>query len=86
VEQYSYRGPQGEQRQIAISPLFEYKMEKDPVIGTEIPVVTGVNGVEAQKLIESDPDMKEAFQVFVKSKGEKYKNQTFTDQIGRAHV
>ena len=79
VEQYSYRGPQGEQRQIAISPLFEYKMEKDPVIGTEIPVVTGVNGVEAQKLIESDPDMKEAFQVFVKSKGEKYKNQTFTD-------
>lgn len=79
LEQYSYRGPQGETRQMAISPLFEYKMEKDPVIGTEVPVVTGVNGVEAQKLIESDPDMKEAFEVFVKSKGEKYKNQTFTD-------
>jgi hypothetical protein len=79
VEQYSYRGPKGETRQIAISPLFEYKMEKDPVIGAEVPVVTGVNGVEAQKLIESDQDMKEAFQVFVKNKGEKYKNQTFVD-------
>ena len=78
-EQYSYRGPQGEERKIAISPLFEYKMEKDPVIGTEVPVVTGINGVEAQKLIESDPDMKESFEVFVKDRGLKYKEQTFTD-------
>jgi len=78
-EQYSYRGPQGEERKIAISPLFEYKMEKDPVIGTEVPKVTGINGVEAQNLIESDPDMKEAFEVFVKNRGDKYKTQTFTD-------
>lgn len=69
LEQYSFRGPQGETRQIAISPLFEYKMEKDPVIGTEVPVVTGVNGIEAQKLINSDPDIREAYEVFVKSKG-----------------
>jgi hypothetical protein len=35
--------------------------------------------VEAQRLIESDPDMKEAFEVFVKNRGDKYKTQTFTD-------
>lgn len=78
-EQYSYRGPQGEERKIAISPLFEYKMEKDPVIGTEVPKVTGINGVEAQNLIESDPDMKEAFDVFVKNNATKYQDQTLYD-------
>lgn len=69
LTQYTYRGRDGEQRQIAISPLFEYKMEKDPVLGTEVPKVTGVNGIEAQKLIESDPDIKERYDVFVKSRG-----------------
>jgi hypothetical protein len=78
-QQYSYRGPGAETRQISISPLFEYKMEKDPVVGTEVPVVTGINGVEAQKLIESDQDMKEAFDVFVKNRAELNKSKTYID-------
>ena len=78
-QQYTYRGPGGETRQIGISPLFEYKMEKDPVVGTEVPVVTGINGVEAQKLIESDQDMKEAFDVFVKNRAELNKAKTYID-------
>jgi hypothetical protein len=78
-QQYSYRGPGGETRQIGISPLFEYKMEIDPVVGTEVPVVTGINGVEAQKLIESDQDMKEAFDVFVKNRAELNKSKTYID-------
>lgn len=54
-------------------------MEIDPVVGTEVPVVTGINGVEAQKLIESDQDMKEAFDVFVKNRAELNKSKTYID-------
>jgi len=78
-QQYSYRGPGGKTVQIGISPLFEYKMETDPVVGTEVPVVTGINGVEAQKLIESDQDMKEAFDVFVRNRAEANKSKTYID-------
>jgi len=78
-QQYTYRGPNGETKQIDISPIFEYKMEKDPVVGTEVPVVTGINGIEAQKLIESDQDMKEAFDVYVKNRAELNKAKTYID-------
>jgi hypothetical protein len=67
---YSIEAPGGgTTKQVEMSPLFEYKWEKDPFTGGEVPVVTGVNGVEAQKLIDSDPDIREAYDVFVKSKG-----------------
>jgi hypothetical protein len=67
---YSIEAPGGgTTKQVEMSPLFEYKWEKDPFTGGEVPVVTGVNGIEAQKLIDSDPDIREAYDVFVKSKG-----------------
>jgi hypothetical protein len=66
-------------KQVDVSPLFDYKWEKDPFTGGEVPVVTGVNGVEAQKLIKSDPDMNDAFDVFVKNNANKYQDQDFID-------
>lgn len=67
---YSIEAPSGgTTKQVEMSPLFEYKWEKDPFTGGEVPVVTGVNGIEAQKLIDSDPDIREAYDVFVKNKG-----------------
>ena len=66
-------------KQVDMSPLFDYKWEKDPFTGGEVPVVTGVNGVEAQKLIDSDTDMKEAFEVYVKNNANKYQDRDFID-------
>lgn len=80
LQQYSYRGKDNVSRNMAISPLFEYKKQYDPALGAEVPMVTGVNGVEAQKLIESDPDMKDAFKVWVDNRTKEYQtNRTFYD-------
>lgn len=77
---YSYRDKDGVTKTIKMSPLFEYKLEKDPFVGTEVPKVVGVNGVEAQALIESNPDIKEAFDVWTKNRANQYQtNRTFYD-------
>lgn len=80
LQQYSYRGKDGVSRNMAISPLFEYEKQYDPALGTNVPVVTGVNGIEAQKLIESDPDMQDAFKVWAGNRAKEYQtNRTFYD-------
>lgn len=77
---YSIEAPGGgTTKQVDVSPLFDYKWEKDPFTGGEVPVVTGVNGIEAQKLIDSDPDIREAYEVFVKSNANKYQDRDFID-------
>jgi hypothetical protein len=77
---YSYRDKGGVTKTIKMSPLFEYKLEKDPFVGAEVPKVVGVNGVEAQALIESNPDIKEAFDVWTKNRANQYQtNRTFYD-------
>lgn len=78
---YTY-GKAGNTRTVKMSPLFEYKFEKDPIIGAEVPVVTGVNGIEAQKLIESNPDIKDAYEVWTKNRAKQYQNdRTFYDPV-----
>jgi hypothetical protein len=65
-----------------MSPLFDYKYEKDPILGTEVPVITGVNGIEAQKLIESNPDIQDAFKVWVGNRAKEYQDtRTFIDPV-----
>jgi hypothetical protein len=78
---YSYRDKNGVTKTIKMSPLFEYKFEKDPFVGTEVPKVVGVNGVEAQALIESNPDIKEAFDVWTKNRAKEYQGgkRTYID-------
>jgi hypothetical protein len=65
-----------------MSPLFEYKFERDPILGAEVPVVTGVNGIEAQKLIESKPDIQDAYEVWTRNRAKEYQtNRTFFDPV-----
>ena len=79
---YTYRDKGGNQKVVKMSPLFDYKFEKDPILGTEVPVVTGVNGAEAQKLIESNSDIQDAFNVWVGNRSKEYKdNRTFIDPV-----
>ena len=79
---YSYRDRSGVTKTIKMSPLFEYKYEKDPFVGTEVPVVTGVNGIEAQKLIESNPDIQDAYEVWTRNRAKEYQtNRTFFDPV-----
>ena len=79
---YTYRDKGGNQKVVKMSPLFDYKFEKDPILGTEVPVVTGVNGAEAQKLIESNSDIQDAFKVWVGNRAKEYKdNRTFIDPV-----
>jgi hypothetical protein len=79
---YTYRDKAGNQKVVKMSPLFDYKYEKDPILGTEVPVVTGVNGAEAQKLIESNSDIQDAFNVWVGNRSKEYKdNRTFIDPV-----
>jgi len=80
LQQYTFRDKNGNTKTIAVSPLFEYQKQYDPVLGADVPVVTGVNGVEAKNLIESDPDMQNAFQVWSSNRAKQYQtDRTFYD-------
>ena len=80
---YTYRDKGGNQKVVKMSPLFDYKFEKDPILGTEVPVVTGVNGAEAQKLIESNTDIQDAFNVWVGNRSKEYQEgkRTYVDPV-----
>lgn len=80
---YTYRDKSGTQKTIKMSPLFDYKYEKDQILGTEVPVVTGVNGIEAQKLIESNPDIQDAFKLWSGNRAKEYQEgkRTYVDPV-----
>jgi len=80
VADYTYRDKGGNTKVVKMSPLFDYKYKKDPILGTEVPEVVGVNGLEAQKLIESNPDLQNAFKVWVGNRAKEYQStRTFID-------
>ena len=82
VSDYTYRDKGGNTKVVKMSPLFDYKYKKDPILGTEVPEVVGVNGAEAQKLIESNSDIQDAFNVWVGNRSKEYKdNLTFIDPV-----
>lgn len=82
IADYTYRDKGGNQKVVKMSPLFDYKYKKDPILGTEVPEVVGVNGAEAQKLIESNPDIEDAFKVWVGNRAKEYQsNRTFIDPV-----
>jgi hypothetical protein len=80
LQQYTFRDKNGNTKNITISPLFEYQKQYDPTLGVDIPVVTGVNGIEATNLIKSDADMQDAFKVWAGNRAKEYQtNRTFYD-------
>jgi len=66
--EYKFRDAKGNERSVTQSPLFEYKMEKDPVLGIETPKVAGVKADVAQAIIERDPEMQRAASVWIKQR------------------
>lgn len=82
VADYTYRDKNNNTKVVKMSPLFDYKFEKDAILGTEVPVVTGVNGIEAQKLIESNPDIQDAFKLWSGNRAKEYQDtRTFIDPV-----
>jgi len=66
--EYKFRDTKGNERSVTQSPLFEYRMEKDPVLGIETPKVAGVKADVAQAIIERDPEMQRAASVWIKQR------------------